>query len=523
MNKATTKLTRRAALARIGASLAATCLPSRLLHAAEGLRFSGDPFTLGIGSGYPGPGTVVLWTRLAPTPFAPNGGLATGDAIPVLWEIATDEGLKNIVQSGTYYATARWGHSVHAEPTGLEPGRDYWYRFMAGGQRSEIGRTRTAPNADASNSRLRLAVASCQQYEHGYFLAYRHMLDDDLDLVIHVGDYIYEESWGVKRIRSHNAPEIITLDDYRARYALYKGESELKHAHAMHPWLVTWDDHEVENDYAGWMSENDDPKDWFLMRRAAAYQAFYEHMPLPSGAIPFGPDMRLFADRSFGQLANVCMLDTRQYRSPLACTGPGRRGSRSANCEELQDPMRTKLGAAQEGWVAGRVAASKARWNLFASGTVMAYIDEVPGPGERFWNDGWNGYQAARGRFMSSIAETRVSNPVVVSGDIHSFLTARHHKVSNDLESPVVASEFVATSISAQGVSQATLDERRAANPNLLYANSERRGYLRLDLTAQRLQADLVGVDSVTERNAGRSVRASFVVENGKPGPVAQS
>ena len=523
MKKATTKLTRRNALAGIGASLAATCLPARLLQAAENLRFSQDPFTLGIASGYPGPGTVVLWTRLAPTPFAPNGGLDPDTAIPVQWEVAADERMRQVVQSGTYYATSRWGHSVHAEPTGLEPGREYWYRFTAGGMRSEVGRTQTAPRADEANKRLLVALASCQQYEHGYFLGYRHMLDDDLDLVVHVGDYIYEESWGQKRIRSHAAPEIVTLDDYRARYALYKGESELKRAHAMYPWLVTWDDHEVENDYAGSMSENDDPHDWFLLRRAAAYRAFYEHMPLPAQAMPLGPDMRLHSERSFGQLANVCMLDTRQYRNPLACTEPGRRGSRSTNCDELRDPTRTKLGPAQEGWLAGRMAASKSRWNLFASGTVMAYIDEVPGPGERFWNDGWNGYPAARARFMNTLAETRVSNPVVLSGDIHSFLTARHHREPGNLDSPVIASEFVATSISAQGLPQKTLDERRAANPNLLYFNSERRGYVRLDMTDERLQADLVGLDSVTERNAGRSVQASFVVESGKPGPVAHS
>src|SRR5262245_26830613 len=170
MKKATTQLSRREALARIATTLAAACLPPRLLHAAESLHFSQDPFTLGIASGYPGPDRLVLWTRLAPTPLAPGGGIGRDEAIPVQWELATDEGMRNVVQNGTYYATSRWGHSVHAEPTGLEPGRDYWYRFTAGGQRSEVGRTRTAPALDASNTRLRLAVASCQQYEHGYFL-----------------------------------------------------------------------------------------------------------------------------------------------------------------------------------------------------------------------------------------------------------------------------------------------------------------------------------------------------------------
>jgi alkaline phosphatase D len=217
------------------------------------------------------------------------------------------------------------------------------------------------------------------------------------------------------------------------------------------------------------------------------------------------------------------LLDTRQYRSPLACTEPGRRGSRIVDCDELRDPARTKLGAVQEGWLTGRMSASRSSWNLFASGTVMAYIDEQRGPGERFWNDSWNGYQAARARFADSIVTTKVSNPVVLSGDIHAFLVANHHKVPNDRGSPVIASELTTTSISSQGIPQRALDERRSENPNLLFASSERRGYLRLDLTPQRLQADLVAMESVAKREAGRFVQASFVVEAGKPGPVSGS
>lgn len=516
-----TKYSRRTIVGGFGAAVVAATLPARLLYAADSVRFRQSPFTLGVASGYPAPTTLVLWTRLAPAPQEPGGGLAVDAVIPVKWELASDERMRNVVRSGVEYATGQWAHSVHVEPADLEPGRDYWYRFTAGDLQSPVGRTRTAPAGDASNARMKIAVASCQQYEHGYFLAYRHMVDDNPDLIMHIGDYIYEGSWGDKRIRSHNAPEAITLDDYRARYALYRGEQELQAAHAACPWLVTWDDHEVQNDYAGMTSQDDDGRDWFLARRAAAYQAYYEHMPLPRRAVPFGADLRLYTQRAFGQLASICMLDTRQYRSPLACTFPGRRGSRSVSCDELKDPARTKLGAAQEGWLEARMATSRARWNLFASGTVMAYVDEQAGPGERFLNDGWNGYQAARKRFMEAIAQTRVANPIVLSGDIHSFLVASHHRVPEDGESPTIASEFTGTSISAQGVSQKMLDERRAANPNLLFANSERRGYLRLDLTQQRLQADLVAMDSVTERDAGRSVQASFVVEDGKAGPVA--
>jgi alkaline phosphatase D len=523
MTRRTTGFTRRDAIARFGVALAATAFPSRLLHAAENLRFREDPFTLGVASGYPGPDTVVLWTRIAPSPLQPGGGVPHDAVIPVTWEIAADERMSEVVRSGVDYATPQWAHSIHAEPAGLKPDRLYWYRFTAGGRQSPIGRTRTAPRREAANARMRIAVASCQQYEHGYFLGYRHMLEDELNLILHVGDYIYETSWGQQRIRHHNAPEAITLDDYRARYALYRGERELQAAHACCPWLVTWDDHEVENDYAGATSEEDDPRDWFLARRAAAYQAYYEHMPLPRSALPYGPELRLFAQRSFGQLANVFMLDTRQYRAPLACTEPGRRTSRSANCDELRDPARSKLGRVQEGWLTSRMTSSRARWNLFASGTVMAYVDEQPGPGELFWNDGWNGYPVSRARFMDAIAETGIANPIVLTGDIHSFLAANHHRVPHDLGSAVVATEFVTTSISAQGIPQSTLDERRANNPNLLFANSERRGYLRLDLTGQRLQADLIALESVTDRNAGRFVQASFMVENGRPAAVLGS
>lgn len=521
MRKLTSKpLSRRAALGYFGATLAASTLPARLLHAADKPRFKQDPFALGIASGYPGPGTVVLWTRIAPFPMEPGGGVASDAVIPVTWEVATDERMRNVVQSGVDYATAEWAHSVHAEPTGLEAGRDYWYRFKAGSHASPIGRTRTAPKADAANARLRVAVASCQQYEHGYYVPYRHMLDDELDLIVHVGDYIYEANWGTQRIRHHTVPEIVTLDDYRIRYALYKGEKELQDAHAACPWMVTWDDHEVENDYAGGMSEEDDPPEWFAARRAAAYRAYYEHMPLPRRAVPFGDRMRLFMQRGFGQLANIAMLDSRQYRSPLACTARARRGSRSVSCPELNDTARSKLGELQENWLAAQMLASRARWNLFPQGTIMAYVDEQPGPGEVFWNDSWNGYPAARLRFMEMLVQSRVANPVVLSGDIHAFLVSNLHHAPQDPGSTPVATEFVTTSISSQGIGQRGLDAMRANNPAVLFGNSERRGYVLLDIQPDRLQANLVAMNSVTDRAAGRFVQASFVVENGKAGAV---
>ncbi|HVF16835.1 MAG TPA: alkaline phosphatase D family protein [Steroidobacteraceae bacterium] len=472
-------------------------------------------------SGYPTPGSVVLWTRLAPEPKQPGGGISANDVVPVTCEIATDERMRNIVRTSEEFATAQYGHSIHCEPSDLEPGRDYWYRFTAGGMRSPIGRTRTSPARDANTPRLRVAIASCQQYEHGYFLPYRHMLADELDLIVHVGDYMYESSWGSKRIRHHETPETFSLDDYRARYALYRSDKDLQAAHAQHPWLVTWDDHEVENDYAGATSEEDDARSWFVARRAAAYQAYYEHMPLPRRALPFAADLRLFTQRSFGPLVNVLMLDSRQYRTPLACTKPAARGSGLVDCAELRAPDRTKLGAIQEAWVAQQLSRSSAQWNLLAQGTLMTYANEGGDGKDLFRSDTWNGYHAARERLMGAIADSRAKNPVVLSGDIHAFVVANLNRVPHDRNSPVVASELVATSISAEGSSQANLDRMRASNPNILFANSAKRGYLRLDVTAEHLQADLVGVESVTDINATASTQARFVIENGRAGPIS--
>ena len=259
---------RRRLLQQLVGLAGASLLPPGSLRAAQAMRFAENPFTLGVASGYPTPDDVVLWTRLAPSPMAPGGGMAP-EVVAVEWEVASDAAFRSVVRSGVEYATPEWAHSVHVEPGGLEAGRPYWYRFTAGGARSPVGRTATAPARGASPERLRLAVASCQQYEHGYYTAYQAMVADEPDLILHLGDYIYELSWGDRRIRQHGTPECHSLDDYRARYALYKGDPLLQAAHQACPWLLTWDDHEVENDYAADVSEEDDEPEWFLARRAA--------------------------------------------------------------------------------------------------------------------------------------------------------------------------------------------------------------------------------------------------------------
>jgi alkaline phosphatase D len=441
----------------------------------------------------------------------------------VKWEVATDAAMKNIFRSGTAFASPEWAHSLHVEPQGLESAREYWYRFTCGEARSVIGRTRTTPALNAPLNRLRVAVVSCQQYEHGYFNAYRHMLDDNLDLITHVGDYIYEVSWGAEPVRSHGAPEAYTLEDYRARYALYKTDPDLAAAHAAYPWVVTWDDHEVNNDYAGDVSQENDEPELFLARRAAAYRAYYEHQPLPARMIPVGSRMRLYSHYAYGDLVSMTLLDQRQFRSPEACSRPGRGGSNRVKvsaCAELEQQSRTMLGARQESWLSAVMSSDNKPWNLLAQGTVMSYIDEDPGPEKQFWTDGWSGYPAARQRLMNFLSSAKIQNPVVLSGDIHAFITSGLRLRADELDSPVVASEFVTTSVSAQALPQATLAGWASTNPNLLLATSEHRGYTRLDITPQRLQADMIAMETVRTPQSARRTLQSFVVESGRPEPV---
>jgi alkaline phosphatase D len=480
-------------------------------------RFSADPFSLGVASGYAHAAGFVLWTRLAPVPLAPGGGMPP-EVTAVGWEVARDEEMRNVVASGTAYAAPDEAHSLHVEVLGLAPARRYWYRFTAGDAVSSIGSARTAPSLSARPPRLRFAFASCQHWEQGYFGAYRHIVADEPELIVHLGDYIYEASFGRDPVRSHGMPESITLDDYRRRYALYKTDADLQAAHRACPWLITWDDHEVENDYANDRSQALDAPEWFLARRAAAYRAWYEHMPVPRSMIPFGPSARIYTRSGHGNLVNFFVLDDRQYRSHEVCPRPGRGGSNSVDptaCAELADPNRTMLGTAQEQWLAASLESSRAHWHVVAQQTRMAQFDELAGPGRRAWTDSWDGYPVARKRLLQSLAAK--SNPVVIGGDIHAFNVNQLKLDYDDPASPVVASEFVGTSISSQAWPQERIDALRADNPHVLFADTRYRGYVRVDVTPQRLQADLRGLDTVKTRESKCTTLASFVVEDGKP------
>ena len=482
-------------------------------------RFTRNPFTLGVASGFPTADSLVLWTRLAPQPLAPQGGMDPV-TVPVHWELALDAHFHRVLRTGIAYAEPEWAHSVHVEPPGLEPGRDYWYRFRVGDVYSPVGRSWTSTPATQSREQLRIAVASCQQYEQGQYSAYRQMVRDNPDLILHMGDYIYEQGSARKGPRSHESSECYTLEDYRARHALYRSDPALQAAHAHCPWLLTTDDHEVDNDYAGDISTEDDLPRQFLLRRAAAYRAYYEHLPLPRRAVPMGPDMRLYGSRSVGGLATIHLLDERQYRSPHACPRPGQRGANRVladECPELFEPQRSMLGFSQERWLDASLSASTARWNLLAQGVVMAYVDEEPGPRHRYWTDGWNGYPAARERLLRSVAQREPRNPVVIGGDLHAFIASDIRLKPDDGASPIVTSELVTTSITSQGPAQSVIDSFRLA-PDVAYAEGAHRGYLRVDLTAREMRTDLVAMDTVLTPDSAARVLRSFVVEDGRKG-----
>ncbi len=375
------------------------------------------------------------------------------------WEVAADEKFQRIVARGDEIAEAAWGHSVHAEPLGLEPGRWYWYRFSALGEQSAAGRTRTAP-ADDAKATLRFVVASCQRYDVGHYAAWRHAAAENPDFVLFLGDYIYETASGSSAIRRHEGTVAKTLAEYRARYATYKSDPLLQAAHRAAPWLMIWDDHEVANDYANLQSQDLEPD--FASRRAAAYQAYWEHMPFPKSARPRGPDMRIVSRLDWGALARIHLVDDRQYRDVQACPKPGRGGSNTiplADCPALVDPKRSLLGFEQERWLAEGWDLARP-WNLLGQQSLMARFawgDPAAGAAV-YWNDAWDGYAPSRNRLLGVVAERKVPGVVVLGGDVHSNYVADLKADFDDPRSPVVASEFCGTSITSLSLAQSRVD-----------------------------------------------------------------
>ncbi|HEY1067618.1 MAG TPA: alkaline phosphatase D family protein [Pirellulales bacterium] len=508
--------TRRSFLTAAVGSLAAA---SVWANRAEGAlrrraKFSDNPFSLGVASGDPTPSGVVLWTRLAPKPL--EGGGMPNEAVEVGWEVAEDESFSKIVQKGTTAATPDWAHSVHVEIDGLEPQRGYFYRFMAGDEVSPVGRTKTTPAADAKVDALKFAFASCQHFEEGLYTNYEHMLKEDVDLVFHLGDYIYEYKGRDKYPRKHVGNELDTLDDYRNRHAQYKTDPHLAEMHRQAPWIVTWDDHEFDNNCAGAISEQLDVKtEPYLARRARAYQAYYENMPLRKSAIPVGPDMKLYRKISYGPLADFYVLDTRQYRSDQPC-GDGNK----PQCPAALDPNTSVMGAEQEKWLNETMDQSHAQWNVLAQQIMMARVDRKAGEDQAYSMDQWPGYETNRQRVLQRFHERNVSNPVVIAGDIHSNWANDLIADFGDLNGAIVASEFVGTSISSGGngvASPTTLPALLSENPFVKFHNAER-GYVVCRVTPEQWRTDYRTVQFVDKPGAPLQTRASFVVENGRKG-----
>jgi alkaline phosphatase D len=497
------------------------------------------PFTLGVASGEPAPGSVVLWTRLLPNPRELVPALPP-QPIEVHWELAEDARFSRGLRRGVALALPEHAHSVHVEVGGLKPDWRYHYRFIAGGHASEVGRTRTAPQGDAEVQRLRLALASCQHYEHGHYAVHREIARQDVDAVLFVGDYIYEKSNAHWLHRRHLHPLPETLADYRAHHASYKLDADLRAAHAAHPWILNLDDHDVQNDYTGVLpGVRGEPVGGFLQRRARAYKAYFEHLPVSPRRRPQGPHFSIQQHHAWGRLADIWVLDTRQFRSPRACHDPARPDGRPMltrppgwegppglpdapdrlYCDAVAARAHSMLGSVQERWVAAGLARSARRWKLLAQTTQISPSGVDTPWGRVIYSDSWDGYPQARSRLMQAIAEPAVAGVVALGGDVHRSVAARLRLDADDPRSPVVASEFCCSSLTSRGLSEAQSMLVRRGNPDTLHLRSDERGYALLELDARQLTCTFRTTASPVRPDAVLHTQARFVVDARRPGP----
>ena len=514
-------LRRRALLATGVAIGAATTVGAIPAFASAGSELRTDPFTLGVASGDPDEQGVVLWTRLAVDPHAEDGmGGMPNRVVPVHWELASDERFRHVVQRGTVLAVPAWGHSVHIEASGLRPGAEYWYRFKTGRFVSPVGRTRTAPSLRSMPESLAMAFVSCSQYEHGYFTAYKRLAEDEPELVLHLGDYQYEYKAGVYtipggNIRDHEGPETETLADYRHRHAQYKTDPDLQLAHSVAPWVVVFDDHEVDNNWAGMTPEKPEiPQPNFAERRKAAFRAYYENMPLRRTSVPKGYDIQIFRRVQWGRLATFHMLDTRQFRDDQAC------GDGYQTCAAADDPARSITGGDQEAWLLDGFRESTARWDVLGQQVFFAQRDNTAGPVKKTSMDAWDGYTASRKRITQGWVDAGVRNPVVLTGDVHAHWASDLKLDYDDPTGKTVGSELVCSSITSGGNgadSNPADHSMLKINPHLKFYNNQR-GYVNTRITRDELTADFRVVPIVSVPDQAVHTKATFVVEDRVPG-----
>jgi alkaline phosphatase D len=486
--------------------------------------FDVTPFQLGVASGDPSPDGFVIWTRLAPAPLQPHGGMPAR-SFEVTWEVASDERFRSIVARATAVARPELAHSVHVEVAGLAPDRPYWYRFSAFGERSYVGRARTTPLAGAPVKSLRFGVAGCNHYEEGYFHAFRALAQADLDFLFHYGDYIYEyppaPSLRILRdvpftpVRRHLGGETYSLDDYRLRHAQYRTDPDLQLAHAAMPWFVTFDDHEIANNWTGELDEQGTPPEIFALRRAAALQAWYEHMPVRRRSFPDREGVRMYRGADWGDLVSASFLDTRQYRSDQAC-GDGER----VLCNPARSSDRTMLGAQQERWLLDRLGGSTCRWNVLAQQVLMMDLDmsRAAESSKRLTAmDTWGGYPAARERLLKHLHERKITNAVVLTGDAH------QHFAGDVLRTPdgtPVAAEFLVTSATSGGDGLGVFPGNETIlrrNPSLRMLE-DKRGYGICSVSHERWTTELISFNKVTSMEIPEKSSARFEVEPGRAG-----
>jgi alkaline phosphatase D len=480
------------------------------------------PFSLGVASGDPAADGFVIWTRLAPEPLEPDGGLGIG-IIPVKWEVATDDRFQTIVARGEEPARPELAHSVHVEVAGLQPDRPYWYRFEIMGERSPKGRARTLPAANASPAALRFGVTGCQHYEDGFFTAYNHLAREDLAFVYHYGDYIYEYGGDQIRlsrngdtipppVRRHNRRDLFDVQDYRQQYALYKQDADLQRAHAAHCFFMTLDDHEVADNWVGESAADPTPTEVFRLRRAAAFQAWYEHMPVRRRSFPSPAGMQAYRSARFGNLMELDLLDTRQFRTDQPC-GDGFKPA----CPGVTAPDAAVLGAEQEAWLNRNLQRRDVRWNVLAQQIMMMSLDRRrtadEAPAKVLNLDSWAAYEVPRQRLLSRMRG--LDNVVVLTGDEHQNWAGLLH----DERDRPVAVEFVATSVTSGGNGQ---DRRNgsdvilANNPQLKFINDQR-GYVTCDVTPDQWRTNFMTLERVTTPGSPITKRATLAVERGRP------
>lgn len=499
-------------------------------------------FKHGVASGDPLPDRVMLWSRATP--------VATSDAaasVPLRWELAEDAGFTRIASSGSAVATPEADHTVKVDVGGLAPGSTYYYRFKAGDVSSPIGRTRTAPVGAVD--RLRIAVVTCAKYSTGYYNAYRRVAErSDLQVVVHLGDYIYEGADA--DVRTHVPPnKLVTQADYRARYAQHREDTDLQELHRQHPMVWVWDDHEVAND--AWRSGaggHDPATDGdYETRRSIGLRTAIEWLPirLPDPADP----LRIHRGFVFGDLADLTMLDTRHYardeQVPANTPGGDTTGAFIQSGDFL-DPAREMIGAAQQAWLTQRMQTGSARWRLIGNQVIFSPLKLAGGPraieaGSVYLsNDKWDGYSPARDRALAGFEG--VDNLVILTGDAHE---AYAYDITPDPNNPLayVAAtgsgshgvEFVATSITTRGdetvgdsasarLNLLAADAQQlllASNPHLKFYQNTRNGYLLLDILSERLQGEFWFVPMVGMVTAEQSCDATFVTTDGSSHLVA--